>query len=320
MKYESIMSPEYITKFAAHINCTKSTADGLSDYLSHEESHEQTETLIRDPVDCLSAIIQSDTLNVLHLMDLALSEIRRFMLDDTFIQQRLVHWRHLLERFDTELHRLEASLTGFTDFLKRLHYGPQDFPSVEARITQCTTRIAHLKQRTERTYKSLMANMSIVESKRGIAEAESVTKLTELAFFFIPLTFSASIFSMQVKELSKAEVSLWAFFVLAITITTCSYALRLIIRSRWVIKRRENLFERIREKFNMQPGDPIPTMIFLAWFWRRSKWYLFFIGIAIVPAGLVGFIWSRPLARAIQAVLTLLIYSVFFIIFRWVGV
>lgn len=77
-----------------------------------------------------------------------------------------------------------------------------------------------------------MANMSVVESKRGTAEAESVTKLTQLAFLFIPLTFSASIFSMQVKELDASRKSIAAFFILAIIITTASYALRLLIRKR----------------------------------------------------------------------------------------
>jgi hypothetical protein len=41
--------------------------------------------------------------------------------------------------------------------------------------------------------------MSIIESKNAIAQAESISKLTELAFIFIPLSFTSSLFGMQIK-------------------------------------------------------------------------------------------------------------------------
>lgn len=238
IKYESIMSPEYTKKLVAQMGGTNSTARDLFDYLNPDEFCPQEENLARVPLACLFAIINFDISNLLHMMDSTLSEIGRHMLNDTSIQHRLVRWRNLLENFDTELNGLDYSLQSFVAFLDNAHCGSQDFSTLKARIRQCATNIIHLQQRTKRTNKSLMANMSIVESKRGIAQAESVTKVTELAFVFIPLTFSASIFSMQVKEISKKEVSLRAFFIVAIVSTTSSYALRLIIRSKWVNRRR----------------------------------------------------------------------------------
>lgn len=41
--------------------------------------------------------------------------------------------------------------------------------------------------------------MSLIESKKAITQAEQVTKLTQLAFFFIPLTFVAGLFGMNVR-------------------------------------------------------------------------------------------------------------------------
>lgn len=306
IKYESIMSPAYSKKLVAHMTCTKSTAEDLSDYLHLDESHPQEEIIARDPLDCLFIIVQSDILNMFHLMNLALSEVGRHMLNDTYMQQRLVHWRNLLEEFDTQLNGLDASLQGFTAFLNGFYYGSQDVSAIKARVMQCATNIAHLRQRTERTKKSLMANMSIVESKRGIAQAESVTKLTELAFFFIPLTFSASIFSMQVKELSK-KVSLRTFFIVAIAVTTSSYALRLIIRSTLVSRARQNLFKRIRAKSGLQPGDPIPTTNFLAWFWSCLGFTSRLIfALAIVSALPLSLIWTSPLIDGIKVAITVL--------------
>ncbi len=69
--------------------------------------------------------------------------------------------------------------------------------------------------------------MSLVGSKRGIVEVESITKLTESTFFFILLTFSASIFSMQVKELNASVTPFLALVILATCMTMGSYALRL---------------------------------------------------------------------------------------------
>ena len=130
--------------------------------------------------------------------------------------------------------------------------------------------------------KSLVANMSIVESKRGIAEAESVTKLTELAFFFIPLTFSASIFSMQVKELDASRISIAAFFVLAIMITTSSYALRLLICSENFIDFRRKLLKDIRQDAGLAPISPSPTQTFLAWLWRRVGLLTIIVTVLVV--------------------------------------
>ena len=320
IKYESIIWPEYTERLVAHINCTKSTGGDLADYLNPDEADPQEERQARDPLDCLFIIIHSDTLNLLHLMDSALSQIGRQMLNETSIQQRLVHWRNLLENFNTELNRLEVSLQNSMSFLEGSDYGFQDFPAFEARKMQCIENIARLKQRTKQINKSLMANMSIIESKRGIAEAESVTKLTELAFFFIPLTFSASIFGMQVRELSKSEVSLWMFFLLAIAIMTSSYAVRLIIRSKRVIRLRHNLLNRIREDHELQPGDPIPTTIFLAWILGRlSTIRTLTLAVAIVSPILLSTIWTSSLVGGIKVGITILTSLMLGIPLAWVA-
>ncbi|KAH6658960.1 hypothetical protein BKA67DRAFT_2412 [Truncatella angustata] len=66
------------------------------------------------------------------------------------------------------------------------------------------------KNRLDNFSQTLMATMSIIESQRGIREAESVGKLTELAFFFIPITFIASLFGMNVVvgHLSRIYLSI----------------------------------------------------------------------------------------------------------------
>lgn len=106
-------------------------------------------------------------------------------------------------------------------------------------------RILSVRRRTECSDKSLLTTMSLVESKRGIAEAESVTRLTELAFFFIPLTFSATVFSMQVKELNASVTPISTFIILAASITIGSYAQRLAMHNAWIWKRMRFITEEL---------------------------------------------------------------------------
>ncbi|KAK0704858.1 hypothetical protein B0H67DRAFT_649258 [Lasiosphaeris hirsuta] len=57
--------------------------------------------------------------------------------------------------------------------------------------------IGIMSRRLDGAYQAIMATMSIAESGRAIEETEAVSKLTKLAFFFIPLALVATIFGMN---------------------------------------------------------------------------------------------------------------------------
>ena len=317
MDYDFLMAPENLDLLAVHLDRTKSTAANLAEWMTQENDHQPLKAGSTFHLECLFAIIQNDTSNTLWHMDLALQEIGQHILDETLIQQRLVHWRLLLERFGNELQQLEESLHRFANFINGSGISDDDdlsrhSPQVKKLLESSISQIKSLRQRTTRSYKSLMANMSIVESKRGIAEAESVTKLTELAFFFIPLTFSASIFSMQVKELDASQISIAAFFALAIIITTASYALRLLIRSERFVYYRKKILHDIREDARLTPGSSIPTKIFLAWIWRRIG--LLAVIVTILVALLVtplAVLWTKDMNHGFKILLTILLLVFF---------
>ena len=56
-----------------------------------------------------------------------------------------------------------------------------------------------------------VALVSLEQSKRSIAQAESVKQINVLAFIFIPLSFAASLFGMNVSELETGSSNIWAF-------------------------------------------------------------------------------------------------------------
>ncbi|KAK7529628.1 cora-like Mg2+ transporter protein-domain-containing protein [Phyllosticta citribraziliensis] len=73
----------------------------------------------------------------------------------------------------------------------------------------------------ESTFTALIGTMSINESTRAIREAEEVTKLTQLASFFVPLSFVVGLFGMNLEELANLSIWVWAvtsIVLLSITI------------------------------------------------------------------------------------------------------
>ena len=316
--YDFLMDHRNAAYLADYLDRTKSTAATLAEWLTEYDHRKTCSVTPTIHLEFLFAIIQNDTMNTLRHMDIALQDIGQLILDDTLIQQRLLHWRLLLERFETELQQLEVSLRGFANFIDiyRVPRGSDNeqlderTPSVEKLLEQGVSQIRSLRQRTNRSHKSLMANMSIVESKRGIAEAESVTKLTELAFFFIPLTFSASIFSMQVKELNASRISIAAFFILATIITAASYVLRLVIRSESFINFRVAAMKDIRQGAGLAPGFPIPSSTFLAWVWRRigllTVLVTTLVAVLVVP---IAVLWTKDINHGFKVLITILLLA-----------
>jgi len=72
-----------------------------------------------------------------------------------------------------------------------------------------------------------MNKAAIEESRKAIEQSERLKKLTLLATFFIPLTFSASLFGMNIDLLGQNGVRFWWFFVLCVPITLFAYVLYL---------------------------------------------------------------------------------------------
>ena len=320
--YDTLMDPENVGLLAEYLDGTKATAATFDEWLTRGDGWLSAKVGPASYLVYLFEIIHNDTMNTLRHMESSLREIGQHILDDSLIQQRLFHWRHLLERFGTELQHLEKSLRRFPVFTSASgcsHPVAAESPEresspIEKLLEDSVSQINFVRQLTTRSQKSLMANMSIVESKRGIAEAESVTKLTELAFFFIPLTFSASIFSMQVKELNASRTSIAAFFILAIIITTASYALRLVIRSQKVIRGQRELLKNIRNDRGLALGVPVPTGLFIAWI-SRWVWGRFGILTIIVTfevalfVTLTAVLWTRELNHAFKILLTILLLT-----------
>ena len=67
------------------------------------------------------------------------------------------------------------------------------------------------------------------EAQNALAQAKEVAKLTKLAFFFIPLSFTASLFGMNVMELDPgAANSIWLWVTVSIPVLAISFTFMLV--------------------------------------------------------------------------------------------
>lgn len=138
-------------------------------------------------------------------MDLALSD------HNTGLTLEVKTFRYNLSvwRVETPKIRLEIQAT-----IDRLRHLKELQPSLEPGIQKSVIKFSELLdlcditiQRCERASQGLMAAMSITESQNAIQQGHEVQKLTELAFIFIPMSFAASYFGMemQVREPNRRD-------------------------------------------------------------------------------------------------------------------
>ena len=283
--YEALFTPGKSEYLECQESLTMSTADILSQWIKSLGGPESGSSS-PDPLHLIFNIIKRDSWEALHLYEKALTTIGRNMLDDSTLQENLRHWRVTIEKIECELSRLRDSLTRFAgSFIVETPIPPSSTIPVwqECSLPDFLARITKLEKQTSKTHKHLMATISIIESKRGIAESENITKLTELSFLFIPLTFSASVFSMQVRELRDAHVSIFTFALLAFILVVALYAVRLLTRSQSFLGWRKKCTSQVRATSKLQPGAFISTRSYLIWAWRT-------VGLILVPASFIALV------------------------------
>lgn len=84
------------------------------------------------------------------------------------------------------------------------------------------------QQRIDRLSSLVAAVISIGDSRRGLDENRNLQRLTWLATFFVPLSFVASLFSMQ-EDIGKLRPTMRLYFIVAIPLVTIALVLAFIL-------------------------------------------------------------------------------------------
>ena len=109
---------------------------------------------------------------------------------------------------------LDRSLTNLDNFLQS-HLNAKTSAMTAATKDLGTLQIwaEKLHKRGQTLINRRVATLALLESRKSIDQAESTKRLTQLAYIFLPLSLSASIFGMNVTEVQNARIR--AFFVTA---------------------------------------------------------------------------------------------------------
>ena len=110
-------------------------------------------------------------------------------------------WQSLLAIWRSRLPQMYLDLEGTKFRMEELR---ATLPVIHERIVsfsypQLLSRCILLQERTERTLQALMSSMSVLESQNALKQGSEIQKLTELAFVFIPISFVAAYFGMEVQ-------------------------------------------------------------------------------------------------------------------------
>lgn len=80
-----------------------------------------------------------------------------------------------------------------------------------------------LSRRCETGTSVIMNSANIAESRRAMTQARRVGKLTLLAFFYVPLSFTASFFGMNFEQFgTSATIGIWLWFAVSVPVLLLS--------------------------------------------------------------------------------------------------
>ena len=85
------------------------------------------------------------------------------------------------------------------------------------------SKARELRERCTEGMGVMMNRAVVAESRKAIDQAERLKRLTLLATFFIPLSFTTSLFGMNFEELGQGHLHVWLFAVVSAPVLVLSY-------------------------------------------------------------------------------------------------
>lgn len=261
------------------------------------------------PVHQILNFVRLDTISFLHAAEDVANTMIKYSASPAAELEDLIASRLLLGELQAELSTLRRDFKQSLMDLARL-FPDESWSNSELDISEeIFERAAESLREASIT---LSGSLQFIESHRAITEAEGITRLTELAFLFIPLSFSTSLFSMQIQPLAD-PVPVWAFMAFALSLSAFTYLLRLLARSSWLHERKMSLENTVRKHSDISYGNPLPNTAFVAWLiGRYGKYALFYGSLLAILAIPLAVLWTQPLATSLQIAMTFVLIIVVF--------
>ncbi|KAI9783957.1 MAG: hypothetical protein M1839_002902 [Geoglossum umbratile] len=244
-------TPDTIPRFDGYVNCCKRFRECLTNYL---ETPEAASTFRENPMDVAENILLQlaleDYMAILSKLHLALDRVDEGMSDNKVLHKSILEWR----RFFSFWRRILRHDLSSVAYIRRkmehpISTGRGESLQLEREYFKTSfktlqEKIEHVEAHVNSSFTAIMSTMSIVESQRAIVQAEDVSKLTKLAFSFIPLTLSSGIFGMNIVEWqNQLKVSLWV--TVSLVLSLVAYTALYFGQIRLVFSRRPSQLENL---------------------------------------------------------------------------
>ncbi|KAL4963299.1 uncharacterized protein BDV14DRAFT_209992 [Aspergillus stella-maris] len=219
------------------------------------------------PLHILAGIVESDTLGLLRLVSDIQSDVLEVTLSPDAELDDILALRTLVARLQSQIPDLSLDVQ---EALKSLTRCSEQEYHGDTHVHRIGSTFDKANERLDKTLHTISGTLQFIESHRAILETESISRLTELAFLFIPLSFVASLFSMQIQSLSN-PVPVSHFVACALSLSVTTYGIRAFARSTWVHKRKLSVLKSIRTHYPIPAAASISNRVVLLWFLVQIK-------------------------------------------------
>jgi hypothetical protein len=149
---------------------------------------------------------------------------------DQRMELTVANLKHMKSLLDDHTNRLDNTLFVVTNRgSPRWPRTENHLDVVQEAVSTLVTDFEYLLKRSKTLAKrcvdgieAIGSNAQLEEARKAIQEAEQTRRLTLLAFFYLPLTFTTSIFGMNIKELGQGDKSIWIAFVTGLVVLILS--------------------------------------------------------------------------------------------------
>ncbi|KAK3361316.1 hypothetical protein B0T24DRAFT_642950 [Lasiosphaeria ovina] len=269
---------------------------------------------LSNPIEASFRVVFFDTMALCDVFDNVLHEIWLASLEDSELESSIGIWRQMLTQAQLRLPTLLDTIDGMagTGFHQSASTTSNLSPDSLVLVGRVRQRISAVTKRVEEINATFQAELSVLVSRKQLLESSSVTRLTELAFVFIPLSFAASAFSMQIQELQSPPPL--TTFILAASLTMCvAYLVRISVSDR-VFGRISRHTERAARRYGEVPdGRSVPKGTYVYVTFRTCLSYIASTsGVVLACVGALAWLWARSgLADSgLKAVLTAVVVLV----------
>lgn len=184
----------------------------------------------------LFAFSTASSNQILNLIELELKKnVREFCATHRFEEtvSNIIYYRPMLdcqtECLRNTLHDLEE-FQQFPTARNELDDVETDVMAVHYRLVEDYKHLVNRAESLTRKWESLLSmatsRSQLEESKQMLVQTRRIESLTQLAFIFIPLSFTSAFFGMNFKELNgPSSPPLWSWFVISLVVFLTSVLL-----------------------------------------------------------------------------------------------